>query len=378
MSTEAHVAVFIDPISPGFGNDRLFQPHAYVGHLYEPYGLVRELLAPYGISVHTADFLFRGEHVRSRNAYFAIANLRNYEKLVGRDDVVLSAFFHTEAPIVQPSVYRRTPEASRHFRRMFSFSTATALAPFGCGGVELERSLIPEPRAEVYEELWSRRDRRFLGTVTQNRLPLRDDQELYTERLRALEFFSRTDEIDLYGFGWDQVPFRVGERRVRLPGTLIRLSRYVRNRVPLLHRHPYRDVIRKTWRGPVESKYEALSQYTFAITYENQILDGWINEKLFDAMLVGSIPIYLGAPDIAEWVPEECFIDVRRFADYGELRSFLHGLTPAEIDGYREAARAFLNSEQFVPFRKETFARRFVAAVEEDFGLTLLDDREVA
>ena len=376
MSGGHDLAVFIDPISPNFGEDRLLEPHAYVGSYYEPYGLIRELLAPHGIPVHTADFLLRGEHVRSRNAYFAISNLRNYRKLLGRDDVVLSGLFHTEAPIIQPSVYRRTPEASRHFRRVFSFSTPEALAPFGCAGVELERSLIPEPRAAVYEDLWSRRERDFLVSITQNRIPMRDDQELYTERLRALEFFSRANEIDLYGYGWDQVPFRVGERRIRVPGTAVRLGRFVRNRVPFLHRHPYRDVIRRTWRGAVESKYDTLARYTFALTYENQVLDGWINEKLFDAMLVGSVPIYLGAPDITDWVPADCFIDQRRFADYAELRSFLHSLSPAAIDQYREAARAFLESEQFGPFTKETFARKFVAAVEQDFEVALLEARD--
>jgi hypothetical protein len=370
------VAIFIEPISPRFGEDRLLHPHGIRGSYYEPYGLVRELFAARGIPVHTADFLRRGEDVRETNLYFAISNLSGYRELASRSDVILSALFHTEAPIVQPSVYRGTPRASRHFNRVFSFSTPAALDRFGCGDVALQRSLIPEPSNEVYDDLWQRGDRDFLAIVTQNRLPVLTDQELYTERLRAIEFFSRTDEVDLYGMGWDDLPARVGERRVRVPGTIVRMHRSVRRRLP--HRHPYQDVIRRVYRGAVDSKYEALSRYTFSLTYENMELDGWINEKLFDAMLVGTIPIYLGAPDIADWVPEECFVDQRRFAGYAELREYLHALGPAEISGYREAAREFLGSPQFDPFRKETFARKFVEAAEEDLQIALLDGSEAA
>ncbi len=378
MKRTFDIGVFIEPISPRFGEDRLLHPHGIRGSYYEPYGLVRELFAKRGIPVHTADFLRRGEDVRETNIYFAISNLSGYRDLAKRDDVVLSALFHTEAPIVQPSVYRGTPAASQYFNRVFSFSTPAALARFGCGETTLERSLIPEPHDQVHDELWQRGGRDFLTIVTQNRLPRLDDQELYTERLRAIEFFSRTDEIDLYGMGWDDLPARVGERRVRVPGTLVRLGRSIRRRLPLARRHPYEQAIRRAYRGAVDSKYEALSRYTFSITYENMVLDGWINEKLFDAMLVGTIPIYLGAPDIADWVPEECFIDMRRFADYSELQEYLHSLGPTEIQSYREAARDFLSSDRFGPFRKQTFARKFVQSVEADLHISLSDESEAA
>jgi hypothetical protein len=143
-------------------------------------------------------------------------------------------------------------------------------------------------------------------------------------------------------------------------------------------KYAHEDLIRRVYRGAVDDKYETLSRYTFSLTYENQVLDGWINEKLFDAMLVGTVPVYLGAPDITDWVPEECFIDQRRFDGYAELRDHLRSLGPAEIRGYREAARAFLVSERFRPFRKETFADKFVGSVERDLQLSLLDGSEAA
>jgi hypothetical protein len=377
MTTNHDIAVFVEPISRFFRNDVLFSPHGLGGSYYEPYGLVRERFAAHGIPVHTADFLHRGEHVRGTNVYFAISNLSGYEQLAHRSDVVLSGLFHTEAPIVQPSVYRGTPRAGEHFNRVFSFSTPAALASFGCADTTLERSLIPEPRAEVYEDLWQRGDRDFLTIITRNR-GVPGEGELYTERLRAMEFFGRTEEIDLYGVGWDDLPGRVGERRVKVPGTFVRVYRAGRRRVPFVKKYPHEDLVRRVYRGAVEDKYETLSRYTFSLTYENMVLDGWINEKLFDAMLVGTVPIYLGAPDITDWVPEDCFIDQRRFDGYAELREHLRSLSPEEIQGYREAARAFLVSERFRPFRKETFAAKFVESVEADLRLSLLGGSEAA
>ena len=129
--------------------------------------------------------LGEGRNSADVNVYFSIGNTKHYKRLAGRDDVVLSSLFHFEAPIIHPSTYRNTPEASEHFSRVFSFSTSEALAPFGCGGVELESFRIPEPRREVYEDLWQRQDRGFLAMISQNKRAMLSYNEIYTERLRA-------------------------------------------------------------------------------------------------------------------------------------------------------------------------------------------------
>ncbi len=362
------ISVFLGPITQHFGRDRLFEQHPY-GDYHTPFLRVRETFAEYGIPVHSADLLANGEAGSDVNAYFALGTLASYKTLAERSDVHLSGLFHFEAPIVHPSTYRGTPEAARYFNRVYSFSTPQGLAPFGCGDVALEKFCIPQPFDEVFDELWKRRDRKFLALVSQNKLPVLDYNELYTERLRALEHFARTDEIDLYGIGWDQMPFRVGERK--LSPHLVRVYRFLRTRVPLGELHPYASVIKQVYRGPVESKYETLSGYTFALTYENQVLDGWVNEKLFDAMLAGAVPIYLGAPDITDYVPKDCFIDKRDYGTYGELRDYLRSLSPEDVETYRQNARDYLSSEMYRPFTKDAFAEIFVRAVEADTGIEL-------
>jgi len=361
------VSVFFDALSYHFERDGLFEQHPY-GDYHAPFLHAKRALESRGCSVHTADLLLDGEHVGDVNLYFALGNIRNYQRISKRGDTILSGLFHLEAPIVHPTTYRKTREASRYFRRVYSFSTPEALAPFGCAGLTFRKFHIPEPYDGIvedgFDELWNRGDRKFLCLISQNKLPNIWYRELYTERLRLLEHFSRTDSIDLYGIGWDKMPFRVGERR--MPQQLIRIQRYVWERLPFTRNHPYEDMIKKVWRGSVDSKYETMSGYTFAITYENMELEGWINEKIFDAFLVGTIPIFRGAPDVTDYIPDKCFIDARRFETYDELEAFLRSLSETEIEQYRMNGREFMASELYRPFSRQAFVDLICGLVEED------------
>ena len=124
--------------------------------------------------------------------------------------------------------------------------------------------------------------------------------------------------------------------------------------------------IRTTYRGVVADKAATLAGYTFSLCFENSILEGWVTEKIFDCFYSGTIPIYLGAPDIHDWVPPDCFVDARTFSGYDELRSYLRGLSPAAIEAYREAARDFVRSDRYRPFTKDAFADLIESIVAED------------
>jgi hypothetical protein len=368
MSSSSDIAVYIEPISYHFREDRLFFEHPY-GEYNEPFAEVMRRFAASGIEVHTADLLRRDASNGKTNLYFSHGNVDHYRRIAKRNDTILSGLFHFESPIVHPSVYRETPKAASYFRRVYSFSTGRALAAFGCEDVPLIPFCIPQPYDGVFERLWAKRNRRYLVLVSQNKLPVLSYKELYTERLRALEYFGRTNSIDLYGIGWDRMPFLVGERRVSQH--LTRIHRFLRERLPFARLHDYEQVIKSVYRGPAESKYETMSNYTFALCYENMSLDGWINEKLFDALIVGAIPIFLGAPDVADYVSTDCFIDRRQFETYEDLDAYLRSLDDDAIQEYREAGRRYLESTQYDPFRKSTFADIFAQAVKDDVGIAV-------
>ena len=359
------VAVFIDPPSHHFLGDRLFDPSTarYGGdNILAPYIAIRDALQAKGIPVHTADRL-KGHSAR-RNLFVSFGRLEGYPEVLRRRDVVLSAFFAMECPIVEPSLYRALPAVERVFKRLFTWTEGAALEPFTRTRVHSRRFWWPQSVDAVDPALWTRTDRGFLVMINANKLPRLYDRELYTARLRAVEFFHRYAEIDLYGKNWDKMPNRVGKTWV--PATARRMQGWLWKRWQGIRSHPLYAAAAAANRGPVDSKLETLSRYAFAICFENMQLQGWMTEKLFDCLCAGTVPVYWGATDVEDWVEPSCYIDMRRFADFAELRRYLHSLGPGEIARFREAGRAFLASPRFDRFRWRALVDLFHEMVRSD------------
>ena len=370
----SEIAVFIDPFSYKQEQDRLFdashQPDAS-DSAFEPFAYLRSWLQERGVDVHTADLLDADRsNGHAVNVFISLGPRQRYTRLAHRDDVVLSGFFAFECPVVLPSLYSDLHTLGGAFKRVFSFSTEEALRPFLRGPVKLTRFMLPLSFDDVHEGIWERRDRQFLTIISGNKMTGVDGQELYTDRLRAIEFFNRYHEIDLWGRDWDGPPIRMA---TRLPRVVARRKRRLKMWWESMRptKDPLRVAAQEAFRGATTHKAETMSRYSFAICYENQVLEGWITEKIFDCFYAGTVPIYWGAPDVDRWIPPACFIDMREFEGYEELREFLRSLMPEQIAAYRVAARDFIRSERFRPFSKQTFAELIGRIVEEDTGVSL-------
>jgi hypothetical protein len=277
----------------------------------------------------------------------------------------LSAFFAMECPIVDPVMYRELKQGQHFFKRVYSWSDSASLERFVAGSLRCLPFRWPQAFDTVHEPIWSRAERKFLVMINGNKLPALSWQELYTERLRAVEFFGSTGEIDLYGIGWDGPPFRVGPR-MWLPNVVRRAQRRLAGWWQHVRPDPLLAAARRAYRGPTPSKAETLGQYKFALCFENMILPGWLTEKIFDCFFAGTVPVYWGAPDIEKYVPGQCFIDIRRFSGYAELRDHLRSLSVADLRRYKENARDYLNSPEFYPSSTAAFVELFVRMIEED------------
>jgi hypothetical protein len=363
--------LYIDPPSHHFLNDRLFvvEDGRMTGdRLNEPYAYLREYFNSKGMEVHTADFLPEAE-AGEEKLYVSLGMVDKYKQVARRSDIVLSAFFAFECPIVEPSLYRDLAHAQRFFKRIFSWSDGPSLERFVGTRLACERFCWPQSFDDVHDEIWRRTHRKFLVMINSNKLPRVYWQELYTQRMRALAYFSNFGEVDLYGNGWSDPSWRLG--KTRIPWTF-RLAHYkLLKQWQRFYPDPLLQAARRVYRGVATSKSETLGQYIFALCFENMILKGWITEKIFDCFFAGTIPIYWGAPNIAEYVPDGCFIDMRRFSGFEELRDFLKSLDANRIQSYKDAARDFLRSPRFRPFSKQTFAELFARIIEGDTGLRL-------
>ena len=337
------VRVFLDPFTHHFRGNALFDPRSRFNrdNALRPWFRLKERLAEHGVSIDTGDYLLGADRravSRGANVYVSYGIHDAYRSLLGRDDVLLNAFYLFEVVVVDPVMYRATPELARHFRTIYSWTSADRLRPFVPGVPQVKPFRIPMPYDTVLEPHWSRTDRRGIILVNSNKRAALSDGELYTERLRAVKHFSAHGGIDLWGRLWEN---GLGELEAE-----------------------YGEAVRRSLRGPVDDKYEAMSRYRFAICYENMVLEGWITEKLFDCLYAGVVPIYLGAPDIDTAVDPGCYIDARQFASYEEMQRYLDSLGPSDYERLRTAGREYLASERFRQFSPDAFADRFIADIE--------------
>ena len=168
--------------------------------------------------------------------------------------------------------------------------------------------------------------------------------ELYSERINAIRSLERICpyDFDLYGRGWNRPNSRIQNQATFL--------------VP---RYP-------SYRGEITNKYIVVSKYKFCICYENMLgvpgYSGYITEKLHDCFMSDCVPVYLGANNILKYVPENTYIDRRKFSSYEELYAYLVRMPEAEFYNYISAIRQYLKSELFAKnFSVETFVNLFVS-----------------
>jgi len=119
--------------------------------------------------------------------------------------------------------------------------------------------------------------------------------------------------------------------------------------------------IRSAFQGPCEDKHELLSQYKFTIAYENTAYPGYVTEKMIDAIVSASIPVYLGAPDITEQVPASAFVDARAFSSPEAIANHIEQITESDSVVMIAAGQKFLQSPQGQRYSYEGFANWVVS-----------------
>ena len=68
----------------------------------------------------------------------------------------------------------------------------------------------------------------------------------------------------------------------------------------------------------IADKEEGLCDYMFSIAIENGQYETYFTEKLLDCFATGTIPVYLGAPDIGEYFNKDGIIDLTDEFDVSE------------------------------------------------------------
>lgn len=196
------------------------------------------------------------------------------------------------------------------------------------------------------------KDKKFLSLINSNKLPFYPftllrafGKELYSERIKSIDFFERRipDEFYLYGRGWNK------PKKYNLSELIFGYKKY------------------STYKGEVDDKIELLSNFKYSLCFENLAdVKGFITEKIFDCFKARCVPIYWGASDIEKYIPKECFIDFRDFVDYEKLLSFLASIDESKYNNYIKNIENLLSDKKFIDtWFEDGFAKFFLEDVLE-------------
>lgn len=167
--------------------------------------------------------------------------------------------------------------------------------------------------------------RRMIAAIYANKTSSHP-RSLYEARISVLkDLHAARAPVDLYGIGWETSTD---------------------------------PIIRKIWRGTVTDKSTLMQEYRFVFAYENSRgYRGDVTEKMLDVMAAGAIPIYCGAPNAADYVPADCFVDANAFQNAQALWDFLRSMSEEEFNRRLDAIEAFM---------REDFGRLFSGASYAD------------
>lgn len=165
--------------------------------------------------------------------------------------------------------------------------------------------------------------------------------EMYSERRRFAEWFAAntTTQMEVYGRpGFDSLP---------------------------------------NYRGVCGDKHETMSRYRFCLAMDNTCNPVWsagyFTREVLDALYAGCIPIVKGCWNIEDYLPDECYIDLRQWANwsngYAALDAYLQAITPEQEAAYHQAIARYLASPEVERYHAHsTYMQLFALCGSEPTG----------
>jgi hypothetical protein len=159
--------------------------------------------------------------------------------------------------------------------------------------------------------------------------------EMYSLRNRILS--EKEHEIDLWGYGWNSKSSK-NLIKTFLKDKSIDFSK-------LIHNYNFNRRILQNYRGETSNKIQTMTCYRFALVIENSA--DYVSEKLVDAVIAGTIPVYVG-PKLENFgIPSNvAVISHPHIAELGQKMREIEGNRDLQEQILR-AGTAFLHSNKF-------------------------------
>jgi hypothetical protein len=187
--------------------------------------------------------------------------------------------------------------------------------------------------------------------------------ELYSLRRSAI---SQVKNIDLFGTSWDSK--FLDRLKILLKATGLAV---ISGRTPVFSglRGWFKSY--PQWRGAIGSGYSPssnkeklaiMAKYKYALVIENSL--DYMSEKLFDAILAGCIPIYVG-PEVENYgIPSNLVVQAK--PNLGSILECLESAKRLDFDLFQSHAQEYLNDPQTkLKWSRENVYKRILELVLE-------------
>lgn len=313
------------PSSSLYLKNKIFDEKGSRDLVYQPFSELKKSLNTKGINVQTYDLISDDTVIDIIVITRIDYNFKNLIGLLRKNPKAKVIYIVTEENTVCPIHNKKLLKSA-------AFDKVLTWIPDWVDGDYFDHYFYPNPFRTFDNKVKFNQKKHLVMINSYHKVTFNKVGELYSLRADIARFFL-DHGLELYGSGWD------------------------RNRD--ISRH-------KNYKGQVESKIETMQNYKFAIAIENTGNEcGAVTEKIFDAMTSGCIPIYFGAPDIEEYIPKTCFINLADFKNLESLKYFLESITENEYNAYISEIKTFLNGPKYKKFTSHGFINSINKAISD-------------
>lgn len=182
----------------------------------------------------------------------------------------------------------------------------------------------------------------FISSINNNKINF-NNSNLYLYRINLFSWFANNHPnlFNLYGGGWLKAPEYIGDNKYSIKNS--------NNFLKFLLNYN-KDQFKNVYKGTLKSKKNVLSNSKFNFCLENNSDSNfYITEKLFASLFNGAVPIYYGAKNIDDILPQNAFINLRDYENnFDDLYQYLVSYTSKDYKKFIESVNDFLNYSNYV------------------------------
>ena len=336
------IRIGILPTSPSYANDRLFDlsPPLNRDNLLQIWYDLRQSCLGCGWEVKTWDDL-----TEDFDAYLILEPGPQNLKMIGKRRLKRSIVQFGEPPDVVPLQYEENNLKYIAENCPFVLCYNKSLCE-KYGFTYCQWHTHPYPQKE--QQVVAASSRAGVGMVAANKYK-RSSLSKLKFRLEFVKMISKNPELtsnfELYGASWLKA---VGVMRTLIPNAIADSCRIIdKVLVKIENKIPWNLGLEKNYKGVVNSKGEVLTKCKFNVIIESMYWQGYVSEKIFDAIQYGCIPIYFGSDDVEDSIPSSIFINGRSFSDPLDAIRFALSLSDSNVDSMIQKGQAWIGSKEF-------------------------------